>query len=350
MKLRLVLQALRIQDWWSYLLPPILGQGYVVCSIIGQNQAAGPGPEVLWANGTACLRLLLSAVAMAAFGFLLNTWTDRQEDQRSGRQNPLAHMASSAMPFLLFGLALASALPWIVLNAASTVRAAGLSVVALQALLLFLYHVPPFRWKNRPWLGLLLDAGYSGVLFLVLPWWMWDIGPARIWMLVLLWGYLRGLRAYWMHLIKDQAADAHSGRKTLAHLLGAVAQRKGLRWLILMEMLVLLGWIIVLPVSSLSRCFLVLGCLLPSLWMWARRPQKKAEDGASSTVFWLEASMRVNDLHEVWLPWSACLVLWGSGSGPWPLVVHAVLFSRPLQKLWQGLRRRQEAKSRIPPQ
>lgn len=290
-----VFAAVRVRDWWHFILPPIIGFYFfgVVLS------ASMPGlPGII--NGM--LYLMFLAIPVAAYGFFINEWTDIADDIRAGKQNYVVPLSVPQRAGILFAILVLIIAAQILLPLQSITR----WLVFIQLCLLSIYSCKPFRLKRLPWAALTLDALYSGTVFFVLAVLMHGhlIYPEVI-VLTLVAGLLKGARNIIYHFLQDEINDEASGQVTLAHLM---KKEKLIAWQEVMwyaeaMLLLLLGFL-----ASPLIFWLIFSAIMVALIK--RRYYTRFNKGYDKDG-WLG---QMNTLYEVWLPAVAIfavLLPWG---------------------------------------
>jgi hypothetical protein len=276
-------KAIRLHDWWHFILPPIYAFYFAGLQIAGFD---GSWKDLL----TGFLALTAIAVPMAAFGFFLNDWTDISEDAAAGKSN----FAAPLHPILR-----------VLLMAAITVVLVGVAIfypfsslirilLVFQAIALILYSSPPFRLKNNPVAAVLLDATYSGTIFFIIAL-LLSIGSVEwhIFLVVYLFGMVKGLRNIIYHLQRDKSFDATVGKRTMAHVSSerGVQKMQEVLWLIESGLLIYFGYY----TNVYTYSILILGFILILIKrkFYLGKSDKAQEDKNQ----WLG---ELNTLYEIW--------------------------------------------------
>jgi hypothetical protein len=306
---------IRAQEWWSFILPPIL-----FCYYAALLQTSPVGISVIL---QACL-LMATSVVTALTGYFINDWSDMEDDRIASKHNYVAHfpvwLKSGFLPLmtLLFALLWAAGRRWL----PDTQLSLYALVVGINILLFILYSLPPFRLKRISYVAPLLDAGYSGTFFYGLAFAAGSILPlpyrwSLLWLLC--WGIAKGLRNYLSHLSDDADNDRRSGLTTLATIRSPQRIQLIANLLFPIETGLLLLFFFSLPVIAVGGLLL---CLLFML-RWFR-------DIRTSATMKYE---HLNDLHEIWLPLGVLVQLILADSYYiWLLVFHFIFFPQHLPK------------------
>ncbi|MFN8276308.1 MAG: UbiA family prenyltransferase [Chitinophagales bacterium] len=165
---------------------------------------------------------LFTAAGIAAFGYLLNDYFDRDADQCSGKVN-----LYNEQP-LLFWIGIVAALviglsPWIWLPFN---QVSGIGLV-IEMFLFAAYAVPPLRLKERGWAGIVCDSCYAYVIPCLLAGYTFILlkPDAQVhWSAVAAlstWLLLLGMRNILQHQLADEIDDRQSKTLTLVTVSGS---------------------------------------------------------------------------------------------------------------------------------
>lgn len=222
LKVARVARGLRTSEWWSHMLGPIVA---FACLQLGWRHVA-PG-----AGMVRVVALLVSAIALAGYGYVVNDTCDVAPDRLAGKPNAMARLPPAARLAVIAGFAGIGLLPWIWIH----LERSGVIALGGIYLLPLLYSAPPVRLKERHVLGpiadaanaFILPASFTIALFAPLgP----TTGPAPLMVAgAALWTSGFGLRAILLHQIIDAANDRISGTRTLVVMVGEERARTVLR-------------------------------------------------------------------------------------------------------------------------
>jgi 4-hydroxybenzoate polyprenyltransferase len=308
-------RLVRSNQWWNHKVPPVIG---VAAVAIGQN----PGP----ASGRDFVHLglvLVSITGIAAFGHLLNDWTDIEADALGGKANALATLAPPERWRLVGAALLLGLVPWLWLPH----RAVALAALAVEVALLAAYSVSPVRLKARGWLGALADASYAYAVPFVLVVLLFapdvpSLTGSAVVVLVGLWGLLGGLRGILWHQVGDVDADRAAGVETVAARMGPTSTEALVASVLLpLELLAAAALVVVVDVAWLP--WLVLGFviwrLLQVTMLW--EPPVKVHNLARRSEWVRVVGFEfANELSERWLALAALVAL-AAGSWWWWVAV-----------------------------
>lgn len=317
-----IYKKLRMPVWWHHLVPPILSIIYV---IIWVNEV--PLKQVV----IPVLLFIISIIGTAGFGYWLNDWTDIETDRQAGKSNVTAGVNNRSRVLIFFALLLLGWLPWLGIPASPW----AYLFLGLLQLCFILYSVPPFRFKERSFLGILCDIHYGHVLPIAitfatfLPLWM----PQKLWDWALITGitgllYLKGIRNIVEHQINDRKNDLRSNTFTFIQAIGAVPAAWLLRSVLVpLELFAIAGLLArwSLPLLVWYGSYLSIYVFL--FWRWGifRLPIRRW-----NFHFWYIA----NDFYEGWFPLSILLLAAMEYSFYWILLsIHLLLFPKSLQIL-----------------
>jgi 4-hydroxybenzoate polyprenyltransferase len=141
----------RKNEWWHSKMPFLLGIVYLVA--LSTNMLFSE----IWINIFVFLFLIIT---IAAFGYFLNDSFDIEEDALVGKVNFAARFSTRNRFKILIVLFVFGYLPWYFFSEDPFL----LALLAAHLLLLLLYSIPPIRLKNRGMIALIIDAGYSFIL------------------------------------------------------------------------------------------------------------------------------------------------------------------------------------------
>lgn len=229
----------RASEWWEYKLAPTFATFYATALWLQIPL------HTLW---PLLLTVLLALAPGAAYVSLLNDLTDLRDDLAGGKANRLNGKSRRFVALALIlsvapgiGFAFYWRGDWLVV---------GLYGAAWLAF--SLYSLPPFRLKNRGFLGMLADAAGSNLfphaLVAVLVF-RWNQTPldGRWLAFVAGWSFFYGLRGILWHQLCDLQFDEKSNVRTFARLHPPALLKRLGEWLIFpLELAALAGVLILL--------------------------------------------------------------------------------------------------------
>lgn len=316
-------KRLRLSNPWNYKAPVLMGFTYVV---IGVERI--PFLVALQAMGWS----LMTIVGIAGFGYLTNDLGDRKADLAAGKTNLLASLPLIQIIGLLvlfLGLAL---VPWFVFFPVSPL---SIGLLGAELLLFVLYVAPPFRLKERGFLGLVTDSLYAHALPCLLAMITFaaignendpldpdaDIFPYLL--IAVAWQFALGLRNILLHQMKDAENDRQSGLSTLVTKVG---DRK--TFLILTNLMI--------PLEAITWSLLLFGysrgnplpLIVWPLFVLMQYVKRGRPADNRTFLYWLFDDFYIPILPSLFLLWYAIfdwrlLILWG---------IHLLLFKNPLAR------------------
>jgi 1,4-dihydroxy-2-naphthoate octaprenyltransferase len=210
----LVYRRLRLRNPWNYKAPLLISLCYLAIAL-----GRAPGDQAL----LGILASLCTIAGIAGVAYFINDLGDVRADLLAGKDNAVAGMnwRERALTLTVF---LAAALgPWFYLPFTRT----SAILLAAEFGLFVIYCFPPFRLKERGFLGVIADAAYAHTLPAVLAVLTFaylasepiaDL-PALL-LAIAGWQLALGMRNIVLHQLQDHDADVAGGNRTLAVTLG----------------------------------------------------------------------------------------------------------------------------------
>ena len=282
---------------------------------------------------------LATIFGIAGFGYLLNDYSDREEDRKAGKFNLLNQLPGGgivALGLLFLALAL---LPWLLYFPRGW---STLGLLGLELLLFALYSLPPFRFKERGLLGLLCDAGYAHAIPAVLAaltfFYLGNRSMAHLYPLLATlgaWQGLLGIRNILLHQWQDLDKDLATGTRTFATQIGHDRLLHLLnKWVIPLEIIASLAFAAVL---SLAIWWLLPFLAVGLAYTWYRI---RAIDELPLPHRMIDRlGVWMDDLALLWFPLFTLCLLSAQDARYlllWPL--HIFLFRNALSDMYRRLR------------
>jgi 4-hydroxybenzoate polyprenyltransferase len=320
--------AARLKNALRFIFPPFISVIYA--SLL---------PTHLAHQGGVIFCFILSAMGISAFGYFLNDATDIAADRLAGKKN-MAAAFSTTTRIVIAMLLLITGVLFFSLIVPHPVVYFWLSA---QVLALVVYSVPPFRLKNNPIIGPLLDAHYGHVLPVFLALFIFFL-PMQIhqnypWFLPLLYILLllKGLRNILLHQLHDRKDDRQSAIRTFPVKYGPVFCLNLInRFILPIET----GLVIVLPLYIWPTSELIVYGLFGfavfyflnfSGWKFFILPRRQLR---------FKFLFVLNDFYEYWLPY---LCIWLTDLSVYQksilTLVHSLVFYHGLVKLYKDLKK-----------
>lgn len=203
-----MLSPIRVGEWWDSKLVPILAAFYATALMLGVPVSS---------LADAAWMLLASLIPGAAFVSVINDVTDRADDAVAGKRNRIAGRSGPFVALLLavpIAIGVAIAFLW---------RHDALLVSCyLAAWLSFsLYSLPPFRFKTRGLLGVLVDASgahlFPTLVAVVLAFRAAETAVRPVWVAAIAaWAFGYGVRGILWHQLTDRDDDRIAHVRTFA--------------------------------------------------------------------------------------------------------------------------------------
>jgi 4-hydroxybenzoate polyprenyltransferase len=211
----------RASEWWSYKIPPLLAIAYAFILTSGLD-AAGASVRLVAA--------IVSIVAVAAYGYVVNDCFDVESDRRAGKTNQMASWPVWRRVALVAAILFVGWTPAVVVGYAPL----ACILLAVDFLLPTIYSTPPVRLKERGVWGVLSDAAAAHlvpVLFLasvfLAPPGVVNRETTLLTLAAAFWYSIVGLRGILNHQIVDREKDVASGVTTMVTGMGQV---RALQW------------------------------------------------------------------------------------------------------------------------
>lgn len=211
----------RASEWWSYKIPPLLAIAYAFILTSGLDAA------------TASVRLvaaIVSIVAVAAYGYVVNDCFDVESDRRAGKTNQMARWPVWRRVALIAAILAVGWAPALLV----AYRPVACLLLAVDFLLPTIYSMPPIRLKERGVLGVFSDAAAAHLvptLFLasvfLAPPGLLNRETLLLTLAAAVWYSIVGLRGILNHQIVDREKDLASGVTTMVT---AMTQVQALQW------------------------------------------------------------------------------------------------------------------------
>jgi 4-hydroxybenzoate polyprenyltransferase len=225
------IKKLRISDPWKYKAPVLVGIVYlsvIICKI------------EFWATIKYYLLSLTTIIGISGYAYLLNDWIDEKADVLTGKKNSVIGLT---MPFRFFWLTfflVVAIFPWFYFP----YNGINLCLLLAELLLFIFYSAKPFRFKEKPILGVLTDALYAHVIPAVLAALTFhevsrknssahdgliNNGFESLIMCMAFWQFFLGVRNILLHQLEDYPNDKLTQTTTFVLKFGVLKTEKLLR-------------------------------------------------------------------------------------------------------------------------
>lgn len=283
----------RLRDWINFLLPFLLGFLFV---LIYFNQVPFNKAIIL------ILLFVITIIATASYGFLLNDISDLTDDNKAGKSNYSKNLSFTKKTIYILIFLVLALLPWWFLPVAYL----NFGLFVLQLLLLAVYSMPPIRLKKYPVTGVITDALYNSVIMVfVIVFTIHEYAGnltnnnAIILTVLFIALFMKGLRGILLHQLADRKNDRKANIKTFVTFYGPVASNNLISKILLPVEFLVLTLIIVLFSKNvpgliwLYLFFLFFTALKYRLWNFRWIPAK-------NYLFYFRFTF--NDFYEEWFP------------------------------------------------
>ena len=202
-------KKLRLSNPWNYKVPLLISFPYLWISL-GRVELAD---SLLYVALSFC-----TILGIAGFGYLTNDLGDRSQDRLINKENATTNLSNGKILALFILFLLMALMPWFLFPKVNV----SFYLLASELVLFTMYAFPPFRLKERGWLGVLADALYAHVVPSVLASLTFflmgteEYSFFRIFICFLVcWQILLGIRNILLHQLKDVFDDHIAGVSTV---------------------------------------------------------------------------------------------------------------------------------------
>lgn len=312
-------KKLRLSNPWNFKVPFLMSIPYLLFLLSDYKE-----DKSIWA----ILASLSVIVGIAGIGYLTNDLGDKQKDQLIKKENVTAQISRTELFFLFFIFLFFAIGPWFYLP----MNRWSLILFILQFVLFYSYAFPPFRFKERGFLGVMIDALYAHLNPAILAAYTFYLFAGKTYpqfcsfLLVLgSWQFFLGLRNIIFHQLKDFEGDALSGTKTFVINYGKVKSEHLLkRFLLPFEL-----------ISFISLCVFLskaLPFLIPFMLFYWFVTFLKIRTQFKDKGFRELAYTFLDDLYIQWIPFVILLGLVIHSSQFIPiLILHFSIFRNKLK-------------------
>lgn len=199
---------LRFGNPWKYKAPLLISWTYAITAV----SEVDPLKSILH-----ILLAYITLFGIAALGYFINDWADINSDKKAGKHNKLGEYSLLVKILILLFLLVISFGSWFYLP----LDKYSLILIAVEILLFVLYSLPPFRLKERGFLGVICDTAYAYIVPSVLASYTFYLLGNRTFvgyhwfvLFMLPWLMLVGVRGILFHQLKDFENDVLSNTNT----------------------------------------------------------------------------------------------------------------------------------------
>lgn len=307
---------IRIKDWWSHILPPVLLFFYAGIS----NSSVGNNKII-----QLTIALIFISILTAIIGYYINDLFDINDDLLAGKSNFIATQSAIIkllIPILIIAMFF---MFYLYINRFCNLfeQQIFFSFFSLNVLLFMVYSIPPLRLKSNPIASLIIDALYSGTIFYIMAFLLVQkkINDNYL-ILIFSFGFLRGIRNYLSHLVIDFDNDLKVQHQSLATKFGQLKTQIIANTIYPFELL-FMALFIYFTIPKLIVPSLILLVIFFIKWLFSITKNKA------------NYLAELNDLYEIWLPLLLLLnVVYLNHSLYILLIIHTILFPNYLDKIY----------------
>jgi 1,4-dihydroxy-2-naphthoate octaprenyltransferase len=308
-------QKLRLSNPWRYKVPLLIAFCYFLL-LAGNVHPQTSALSFFAAIGT--------TIGFMGFGYLTNDLADRKKDALAGKSNGTTNLSTASIALLVIAFLAIAILPWLYLPMDSI---SGICIAAELALFV-LYAFPPFRLKERGFLGVITDALYAHVVpgFLA-SWTFYLVGDREfedfLYFIIALsvWQLFSGVRNIVSHHYKDFENDIASGTKTFATRIGKEKTYSLMAKVFIPLELVSFVTFLVFVQLEIGFLFLVLIIFLFFAWSNFRKGESDTKAKHFTNTFF-------DRFYIHWFPYIVIFTLvLGNFDFWWILVLHFLIFN-----------------------
>ena len=208
---------------------------------------------------------------LASFGYMINDFSDREVDKKVGKQKVITKISPHVAQFILFSIFLLGILisfPFWKHNYVFLVLLIAIYMLSSS------YSLPPLRFKEKQWMGIIVASITQRVLpaflcFIAFNYFSWDS------LLFLLLYFTVGIRGEMVHQIKDYKNDLKTNVKTLITSTGILEGTHYLLFYIIPIEITLLIFTLVVMLIKIPLLRFFIGGYLLITYLTGTRPSKE---------------------------------------------------------------------------
>ena len=164
---------------------------------------------------------ILVSIGIAGLGYVMNDIKDFKDDLQNNKPNLFNKFSKSQSVLIVVLFALLSIFPWLYLPTDKYT----FYLLVIEFLLFFVYASPPFRLKEKGFLGIITDALYAQVVPSLLAVYTFSkisntILNVKLIVLYSAWLLLVGIRNIIKHQVEDFDNDKNTKTKTFVTIYG----------------------------------------------------------------------------------------------------------------------------------
>lgn len=239
---------------------------------------------------------ILLSIGIAGLGYVMNDIKDFKDDLQNNKPNLFNKFSKSQSVLLVVLFALLSIFPWLYLPTDKYT----FYLLVIEFLLFFVYAFPPFRLKEKGFLGIITDALYAQVVPSLLAVYTFSkisntILNVKLIVLYSAWLLLVGIRNIIKHQVEDFDNDKNTKTKTFVTIYGIEYSKKiSLKYLFPIEFILFTSLLITIKTPYFIA---LLGYLLYTTILFIKRNKTTEIDS-----FYFINTRIFNEFYEIHLP------------------------------------------------
>lgn len=306
--LAFVRSYVRFDEWFFSVVPLVL------CAPVYGMLVLRRAPGADFPQNMLLFALFVSV--FLAFGYLINDYSDREEDLRAGKHKAVCSVPAPLTVAALVMLALAglflAAVP-------ASFSPTALALAAATYLLGASYSIPVLRLKERGVWGVVCSSFAQRGTPILVAGLLFDLPWVVIFDWVLL-SFLNGLRYILVHQMMDRENDEITGTRTFARDHAVRSLRRGVDALLVIEVVLLVPSVLV-PLWEVSPAAVALALFAYAIVTWLLVGVFVRVFGKRDVLYTFDL-MPLEALLNVIVPCAGCLAL--SGFSPVYLLMAAL--------------------------
>ena len=239
---------------------------------------------------------ILLSIGIAGLGYVMNDIKDFKDDLQNNKPNLFNKFSKSQSVLLVVLFVLLSIFPWLYLPTDKYT----FYLLVIEFLLFFVYASPPFRLKEKGFLGIITDALYAQVVPSLLAVYTFSkisntILNVKLIVLYSAWLLLVGIRNIIKHQVEDFDNDKNTKTKTFVTIYGIEYSKKiSLKYLFPIEFILFTSLLITIKTPYFIA---LLGYLLYTTILFIKRNKTTEID-----LFYFINTRIFNEFYEIHLP------------------------------------------------
>jgi len=283
------------------------------------------------------LASICTIIGIAGFGYLTNDLGDRNKDKIIQKENVTCDLSNVSL-VLLFVLFLSLAIaPWFYFP----MRKWSYLLLFTQFFLFYIYAFPPFRFKEKGVLGVVVDSLYAHVNPAILAAYTFYLFTEETYqnfvsfiIFLGLWQFFVGIRGILFHQHKDYLNDINSGTKTFVTSIGKQKVSVLLKYIVLP----IEAFTFILFASYFSFDQIYFLPIIITYWCWIII-KLKLNNTLKKVDFRSLAYQLLDNYYTLWIP---VVILLGLVSNPTfntisLLILHTILFKSVINLFFNWL-------------